>query len=198
MTNHLEALRQNIIADTVAEYTDFVFTLTTDPKGNLIIDYHGKWQSHRNPMHTDIPYMTIQHDGDRFLVSHYRWDENRPYKTVKGAAKYINAELRRSCDNVRKQKEKEDQEKAFAEKSARILQEFHDTITEKGIEAKLYSGYGYQQSSLSIEAKRLNTRIDITVTSDYRLQIYFPYPRCYTSTETAIDILSALSQKGSA
>ncbi len=99
---------------------------------------------------------------------------------------------------MRKQKEKEDQEKAFAEKSARVLQEFHDTITEKGIEAKLYSGSGYQQSSLSIEAKRLNTRIDITVTSDYRLQIYFPYPRCYTSTETAIDILSALSQKGSA
>ncbi len=59
MNNHLEDLRKNIIADTVAAYTDFVFTLTTDPKGNLIIDYHGKWQSHRNPMHTDIPYMTI-------------------------------------------------------------------------------------------------------------------------------------------
>ncbi len=199
MNTHLEALKQNVIADTVAEYTDFVFTLTTDPHGNLTIDYRGEWQQHRNPNFTDIPFIRLHTTATSFLSPVTGGMKNRPYKTLKGAVKYVNAELRESCDNVRKQKEKDDQEKAFEEKSVQILREFHDAIIRNGINAKLrLKADRYQNNHVSVDISRLNTEVDISVTSDYRLQIYFPYPRCYTSPETAIDVLSALSQKGSA
>lgn len=199
MNSHLAALREIIIAETVAAYPDFHFCIATDPDGNLTVDYRGTWEPQRPPEPNPIPYMTMKHDGERFIVTHYLWSDYKKYKTLKGAAKYVNDELQASCDRRREQKAKADAEKEFKEKSLRLLSDLHNQLVTHGIKSKLCRiADRYNYDHLSIDATRVDTRIDITVSSDYRLEMVFSYPRVYVAPETAIDILSVLSQKGSA
>lgn len=199
MNSHLAALREIIVAETVATHPDFCFCIVTDPDGNLTADYRGTWEPERTPEPHRTPYLTMKHDGEQFIITHYQWSDYKRYKTLKGAAKYVNDELKASCDRRREQKAKADAEKEFKEKSLRLLTDLHNQLVTHGIESKLcLIANRYNYDHLSIDATRVDTRIDITVTSDYRLEMVFPYPRMYTAPETAIDILSALSQKGSA
>jgi hypothetical protein len=194
MNHHLAALRESIIAETLSIYPDFHFFLSPDKNGNLTVDYRGTWEPQPDPH--DTPYLTIEHDGDRFLVSHYLWNERRKYKTFKGAAKYINDELQGICDRNREQKAKADAEREHEEKSIQLLRNFHERLASHGIASKLcIVANRYNNNHLSVEAERINSRIDITVTSDYRLEMVFAYPRFYAAPETAADILSALSKK---
>ncbi len=199
MKNELAALRETIVAETVSIYPDFHFFLGPDKNGNLTADYRGTWEAERIPGPHDTPYLTIEHDGDRFLVSHYLWNERRKYKTLKGAAKYVNSELHGICDRNRAQKAKADAEKEFAEKSVAILKDFQAQLGQRGIESKLcLIADRYNSDHLSVEAHRINTRIDITVVSGYRLEATFSYRSFYTAPETALDIFTVLSKKATA
>lgn len=199
MNSPLAALRESIVTETAAANPDFQFLLAADQNGNLTADYYGAWEPRRTPDPRDTPFLTISHDGDRFLVSHYRWDERKQYKTLKGAAKYVDAELSRSCGRKREQKAKDCAERDFAEKSLLMLREFHERLTSNGIKAKLcLTADRYNHNHVSIDATRTQTSIDITVTRDYRFEMAFTYPRFYATPETAIDILSVLSKEKSA
>lgn len=199
MNSQLAALREIIVAETVAAYPDFQFCIATDPDGNLTVDYRGTWQPQQADDQHNTPYLTMKHDGERFIITHYLWSDYKYYKTLKGAAKYVNDELHASCDRRREQKAKADAEKEFKEKSLRLLTDLHNRLVTHGIKSKLCRiADRYHNDHLSIDATRVDTRIDITVSSDYRLEMVFSYPRVYVAPETAIDILSVLSQKGSA
>lgn len=199
MKQELAALWEAIRTETVSAFPDFDFLTGTDKEGNFTIDYRGMWQPERTSDIDKIPYLVMQHDGERYIISHYRWNDYKRYKTLKGAAKYANDELRGSCTRSREQKTKDDAAREFARKSVQLLRDFHATLAESGIESKLcLTADRYQHDHLCVHTKRVDTTIDITVTSDYRLEMVFYYPRFYTSPETAIDILSVFSKKESA
>lgn len=199
MKSELAALWEAIRTETVVVYPDFHFLTGTDKEGNFTIDFRGTWEREREPDQFHRAYLTLKHADGIFTVTHYRWDDRKRYKTLKGAAKYVNSELQDICNRKREQKAKDDAAKEFAQKSVQILRDFHTTLAESGIESKLcLTTDRYNNDHLCVETKRINTSIDITVTSDYRLEMAFWYPRFYASPETAIDILSVIATKGSA
>ena len=199
MNDHLAALRENITNETVSIYSDFHFFIGPDKNGNLTVDYRGTWEQQRTPEPHHTPFLTIEHDGERFLVSHYGWDDRRKYKTFKGAAKYVNNEIQGICDRNREKKAKDDAEREHEKKSIQLLRDLHNDLSRNGIESKLCLVVDrYHNNHLSVEAERVNSRIDIAVTSDYRLEMVFAYPRFYAAPETAADILAALSKKATA
>ena len=199
MNSHLAALRESIIAETVAACPDFHFLIAVDPDGNLTVDYRGTWETPRTPEPDEIPFFTVEHDGDRFLVSRYRWNDRKKYKTLKGAARYVNDELQAICMRRREQKAEDDAKREHNEKSVEMLRELQERLDANGIKSKLcLVADRYHYDHLCIDADRVNTRIDITVSSDYRLEFAFSYPRFYTAPETALDILSVLSKEKTA
>jgi hypothetical protein len=199
MNSHLEALRESIVAESVAAYPDFTFTIAADKAGNLTSDHRGTWEPEPNPEIFHAPFFTIKHDGECFLVSQYSYVDHKKYKTLKGAMKYITAEITKNCERKRRQKEKEDAEKAFAEKSIRILRDFHGKLTASGLKSKLcLTADHYNHDHICVEADRIGTYIDVTVSHDCQLEMVPGYSRFYATPEAAIDILSILSKKGSA
>ncbi len=199
MNINLSALRDSIVAESVAAYPDFHFTITTNPEGNLTADHRGKWEF-QNPHNADTcPFLTIGHDGTCFLVSHYRWNECKKYKTLKGAAKYVNSEIKSSCNRQLARKAKDDAKREFKEKSLRLLRNLHEKLIESGLKSKLcLTTENYTENHISIDAERIKTRIDIMVSHNYHLEMVPSYSRFYATPETAVDILSVLSKKESA
>ena len=199
MKNELAALRETIVAETVSIYPDFHFFLGPDKDGNLTAECRGTWEANRIPDPHDVPFLTIEHEGDRFLVSHYRWSDRKKYKTLKGAAKYVNGELQSSCNRKREHKAKADAEREHEKRSIEILRELHAQFNCRGIASKLcLVADRYNTNHLSVEANRINASIDITVTHDYRLEATFSYRSFYTTPETALDIFSIMSKKETA
>ena len=198
MQNHLAALWKNITLETLAAYPDFTFPMDYR-SGDLVIDCRAEWEPVQSPEMRDVPFFTIAHDGEQFFVSRFRWNDRKKYKTLAGAAKYINGELKDTCDRRRKQKADDDAKREHERNSVQLLQGFRDSLASKGIESKLcLIADRYNCNHLCVQAARINVSIDITVTKDYQLEFAFTYPRFYAKPEAALDILSALSRKGSA
>ena len=199
MKNELAALREAIVTETVSIYPDFHFFLGPDKNDNLTAECRGTWEANPTPDADDVPFLTIQHDGDRFFVSHYLWSDRRKYKTFKGAAKYVNEELQKNCNRRREQKAKSDAEREHKRKSVEVLQSFHSVLSQTGIESRLcLTADRHNFDHISIDAKRINNGVDVTVTDDYRLKISLTFPRIYAAPETALEILSVFSKKGTA
>ncbi len=196
MNSQLVTLQKMILAETIPAHPDFEFEFAVTPKGNLSIDHRGTWEFQPSVDERSAPHLTIEHDGESFLVSHWGWGEQKKYKTLKGAAKYIHAEIAESCEHRRKRKAKEDAEKVFEEKSVALLRDFHDKLTESGVTSQLRLATPHSTSnSIHVEAVRINTSLDITVTYDYQLEIALAYQRCHAAPDAAIDIIFALAKK---
>lgn len=199
MNEHLAALRESIIAETVAAYPDFCFSLSTDAAGHLTVDCQGEWEPEPipDPDRRHYPYLTIMHDGECFVISQYAHVDFKKYKTLKGAAKYVNDKLKASCNRRRKQKEKDDAEKVFSEKSVALLRDFQNRLAENGVESQLRlvadrSPYNY----IHIDAVRIKTNLDVTVTEDYQIEIALTYQRFRMAPNGAMDIIFSLAKEG--
>ncbi len=199
MNSHLVTLRETIIAENAAANPDFDFRLAFDQKEELRVDYWGIWETERPRGEHEISCFTVGHDGECFLVKRYSYIDRKKYKTLKGAVKYINSEITNYCERKRKEKMKNDAKKEFAEKSIQLLREFQGILTKNGIKSKLcLTADRYNFDHLNVEAVRIKTDIDITVTSDYRLEMSLSYQRFYAAPDDAIDIISTLAKKGTA
>ena len=196
MNSQLVTLQKMILAETIPAHPDFEFEFAVTPKGNLSIDHRGTWEFQPSVDERSAPHLTIEHDGESFLVSHWGWGEQKKYKTLKGAAKYIHAEIAESCEHRRKRKAKDDAEKAFEEKSVALLRDFHGKLTESGIIAEFCPATPhYQTNHIHVEAVLLKTSLEITVTHDYQLEIALANQRCSTAPDAAIDLIFALAKK---
>ena len=199
MNSQLVTLQKMILAETVPAHPDFEFEFAVNSKGNLTIDHRGTWEFQPTPDDCSAPYLTIEHDGESFLISHWGWGEQKKYKTLKGAAKYIHAEIAESCENRRKRKAKDDTEKTFEEKSLALLRDFHGKLTESGVIAKFCPATPhYQTNHIHVEAVLLKTSLEITVTHDYQLEIALANQRCSSAPDAAIDLIFALVKKATA
>jgi hypothetical protein len=84
----------------------------------------------------------------------------------------------------------------YSEKSAALLRDFQKRLAENGIESQLRLFTEHSRDNrIHIDAVRIRTNLDVTVTEDYQLEIALTGQRYRAEPDAAVDLIFALVRK---